>query len=146
MSSKHSNFARVMEMFSDRIVATFSSLWPRSTASIEASRLVNDGYPAGQACDVHFLISFDQAMPDAASTAIRAGGFSVREQNGSSSGFVTARATVRLTAWDLSIAGARLDRIVEDFDGFATVIGAARPATEEAARPVRVASRSVAAV
>lgn len=146
MSSRNSSFARVVALLADSIAATAASLWPRSTASREASRLVNDGYPAKQICDVYFLVSFDGGVPDDAMATMRAAGFVVREQSGAPGGFVTVRARVRLAAYDLSIASARLDRIAEAFDGFSTVIGAARPTNEDAARAVRVPSRSVAAV
>jgi hypothetical protein len=146
MSSNKSSFARVMATLADSIVATAASLWPRSTASLEANRLIGDGYAAKQVCELYFLVSFDGAVPDAALATMRAEGFALREQSGTQGGFVTVRARVRLAAYDLSMAAARLDRIAEAFDGFSTVIGAARPANEDAARPVRVSSRSVAAI
>ena len=146
MLSRKSSFARVIDQLADSAVAAVASLWPRSTASLEANRLIADGYPAGKPADVYYLVSFDEAMPDDAFTALRAAGFAVRETTGPLRGFVTVRARLRLAAYDLSLGGARLDRVVEQFGGFATVIGAARPTNEEAARPVRVPRRSIAAV
>jgi hypothetical protein len=146
MSRKNSSFARVMATLADSIAATAASLWPRSTASIEAHRLIADGYPAKQVCDVYFLVSFDGSVPDGVLATMRSAGFAVREQGGSPGGFVTVRARVRLGAYSLSMAAARLDRIAESFDGFSTVIGAARPTNDDAARAVRVPSRSVAAI
>ena len=162
MYSTSSTLARVIGLLSDSAAATLAALWPRSTASIEANRLVNDGYRAGELCDVHFLVAFDGTIPDSAFIAIRTGGFAVREQNGSLGGFVTVRARVRLRAYDLSITGARLDRIAEAHEAFATMIGAARPtggdaprpasadgtraATDDVPRAVRLVSRSVAAL
>jgi hypothetical protein len=146
MSSRNSSFANLMTTLTDSVVAIAASLWPRSTASLEANRLIADGYPAKQICDVYFLVSFDGTVPDGALAAIRGAGYAIPEQGGSSSGFFTVRARVRLGAYDLSMAGARLDRIAEAFDGFSTVIGAARPASEDATRPVRAPNRSVATV
>ena len=139
-----SSFARVIGLLTDHITATVASLWPRSTAALEARRLVVDGHAGGQACDLYFLVSFEGALPDGALATIRAAQFAVREQDGAASGFVTVRTQVRLAAYDLSLAAARLDRIAAGFDGFATLIGAARPANEDT-RPVRVPGRSVAA-
>lgn len=113
----------------DSIAATIASLWPRSAASLESRRLVGDGYPAGEVCDVHFLVSFDDTMPDDALVAIRAGGFAIRDQGDPIRGFITVRRSVRLGAYELSLAGARLDRIAARFGGFATVICATPPAS-----------------
>lgn len=146
MSSRNSSLARVVAILADSVTATAASLWPRSTASLEANRLIADGYPAKQICDVYFLVSFDSTAPDGALVDMRGAGFAVREQSGALGGFVTVRARVRLAAYELSMAAARLERIAESFDGFSTLIGAARPTNEDAARPVRVASRSVAAI
>lgn len=129
--SRKSSFAQTMILLGDSIVAALASLWPRSAASIEARRLVADGHPAGELADVYYLVSFDESAPEAALAAIRAAGFSVREP-GPSSGFVTVRARMRLRAYDLTMVGAQLDHTVEEFGGFATLIGAARPASEPA--------------
>ncbi len=145
MPSTYSSFARAVALLSDSIFASAAALWPRSTASLEANRLVNDGYPAKEICDLYFLVSFDGGVPDGVLATMRAAGFAVREQSGSPGGFVTVRTRVRLGAYDLSMAAARLDRIARVFDGFSTVIGAARPTNEDAPRPVRVPGRSVTA-
>jgi hypothetical protein len=134
------SFARVMTVFGDSMVATVASLWPRSDAAIEARRLIADGYPKGEPADVYFLVSCDGVVPDELLAAVRAAGFSVREP-AQAGGFATIRMRIRLGAFALTMTGKRLDRMVEPFGGFATLIGAARPANEEAARPVRVASR-----
>ena len=146
MSGKNTSVANTFATLADSITATAASLWPRSIASLETNRLVADGYPAKEVCDVYFLVSFDGAVPDDAVAAMRAVGFAVREQGSVPGGFITVRTRVRLGAYELSMAGARHDRVVAAFDGFATVIGAARPTLEEVARPGRVASRSVAAM
>lgn len=134
------SFMRVMTGLGDCLVATVASLWPRSAAAIEARRLIADGHPAGEPADVYFLVSFDGVVPDAALAAVRAAGFFIREP-AQAGGFVTIRTRIRLGAYDLMMIGKRLDRIVEAFGGFATLIGAARPASDDAARPVRAASR-----
>jgi hypothetical protein len=134
------SLASVMTVLGDSIVATVASLWPRSAAAIEARRLTADGYPRGEPADVYFLLSFDDAVPDDVLAAIRAAGFSVREP-AQTGGFATIRTRIRLGAFDLMMTGKRLDRIVESFGGFATLIGAARPTSEDATRPAAVASR-----
>lgn len=146
MSRKNTSVVNTLATLADSIGATAASLWPRSIASLEANRLVADGYRAKEECDVYFLVSFDDTVPDDAVAAMRAAGFAVRELANPPGGFITVRARVRLGAYELSMAGARLDRVVATFDGFATVIGAARPTSEDATRPVSAASRSVAAV
>jgi hypothetical protein len=134
------SLARIMTVLGDSVVATVASLWPRSAAAIEARRLIADGYPRGKPADVYFLVSFDGAAPDDALAAIRVAGFAIREpaQGG---GFATIRTRISLGAFELMMTGKRLDRIVEFYGGFATLIGAARPTSEDVARPVPVASR-----
>jgi hypothetical protein len=146
MSSNNSSLASVLAELADGIAATLASLWPRSAAALEAGRLVADGYPAGEVCDVHFLVSFDEATPDAALTAIRAGGFAIREQGDPVRGFITVRRQVRLGAYQLSLAGARLDRIAAGFGGFATVICATPPTNDDVARAVVSSRRSISPV
>ena len=134
------SLARIMTVLADSTFAAVASLWPRSAAAIEARRLIADGYPRGKPADVYFLVSFDGAVPDDALSAIRVAGFAIREpaQGGD---FATIRTRIRLGAFELMMTGKRLDRIVESFGGFATLIGAARPSSEDNARPVAMASR-----
>jgi hypothetical protein len=143
MPSSTSGLVGVLAELADSIAATTASLWPRSVASLEVSRLVGDGYPAGEVCDVHFLVSFDERMPEDALVAIRAGGFAIRDQGDPIRGFITVRRRVRLGAYQLSLAGARLDRIAGRFGGFATVICATPPANEDAALAGVVPRRTV---
>ena len=107
--------------------------WPWSAASIEARRIAADGYAAGMVDDVYYLVSFDEAAPEPALAAIRGAGFAVREP-APLSGFVTVKARIRIAAYDLIMAGARLDRIAEEYGAFATLIGAGRATGEEPAR------------
>jgi hypothetical protein len=53
---------------------------------------------------------------------------------------------VRLGAYQLSLAGARLDRIAAGFGGFATVICATPPSNDDATRPVVVSRRGISPV
>jgi len=130
--SSDSSFGGMTALLTDSVAATFAALWPWSAASVEVRRLAADGYPAGERADVFFLISFDAPPPDAALRAVRAAGFMIREP-APVSGFLTVRAPIRLGAYDLMIAGSRLDRLVARYDGFATLIGAARRDDEERA-------------
>ena len=133
-----------MILLADSIAATAASLWPWSAASVEARRIAADGYTAGELADVYYLVSLEDAAPEAALAAIRAAGFSVREP-GPLSGFVTVKVRIHVGAYDLTIAGARLDHIAEQFGAFATLIGAARTSSEEPARPP-VSRRRVVAI
>ena len=131
--STRSNFARGMILLADSISAGIASLWPWSTASVEARRLAHEGYAPGTPADIYYLVSFDDVAPDAALPALRSAGFLVRD-SAAQSGFLTVRARIRLSAFALTIAGARLDRIVEQHDGFATLIGAGTLLSPEGAR------------
>ena len=144
MSSKDS-FRSVMTLLADSVAATAASLWPWSGASIEARRIAADGYPAGKPADVYYLVSFDDAAPEDALAAIRAAGFAVREP-GPLSGFVTVKVRVHVGAYDLTIAGARLEHIAEEFGAFSTLIGAARTTNEEPGRTAAVHSRRAVAI
>jgi len=144
MSSK-SSFRGVMILLADSIAATAASLWPWSAASIEARRIAADGYRAGELADVYYLVSIDGGAPDDALAAIRAAGFAVREP-GPLRGFVTVKARIHIGAYDLTIAGARLEHIAEEFGAFSTLIGAARTGDEEPARAVPARSRQAVAI
>ena len=139
-STDKGSFALGLTLLGDSLAAAVASLWPWSTASVEARRLRLDGHAVGAVTDIYYLVSFDDAVPDAALAAIRGAGFIVRDP-AAPSGFVTVRARIRLGAYDLTIAGTRLERIVESYDGFATLIGAARMSNEEPARAVSPGSR-----
>ena len=142
MSSMNS-FRGVMALLADSVAATAASLWPWSAASIEARRIAADGYAAGEPADVYYLVSIEGAAPETALAAIRAAGFVVREP-APLSGFVTVKVRIHIGAYDLTIAGARLDHIAEQFGAFATLIGAARTTNEEPARAAVPSRRAVA--
>ena len=144
MSSTNS-FRDVVTLLADSVAATAASLWPWSAASIEARRIAADGYAAGEPADVYYLVSFEDAAPETALAAIRAAGFAVREP-GALSGFVTVKVRIHIGAYDLTIAGARLDHIAEQFGAFATLIGAARTTTEEPTRAVPARSHRAVAI
>ena len=134
-----------MTLLGDRITAALTSLWPWSTASVEARRIALDGHAIGTITDVYYLVSFDDPAPDSARAAIRAAGFTVGDP-APQSGFVTVRASIRLGAYDLAIADLRLERIAGAFGGFATLIGAARMTSEETARAEPPRSRHAIAI
>ena len=144
-STSKSSIASGLTLLGDSLAAAAASLWPWSTASVEARRLRLDGHASGAATDIYFLVSFDDAAPDAALAALRGAGFTVRD-SARQSGFVTVRARLRLGAYDLTMASARLERTVEAFGGFSTLIGAARMSSEEPARAAAPGGRRVAAV
>ena len=144
-STSNSSLALGLTLLGDSLAAAIASLWPWSTAAVEARRLRLDGHAAGAITDIYYLLSFDEPVSDAALAAIRRTGFTLREP-ASQSGFVTVRGRIRLGAYDLTIAGTRLDRAVEAFGGFATLIGAAQLPSEEPARALPPSRRRVAAM
>src|SRR5690242_1440137 len=101
------SFAIGLTLLGDTVAAAAASLWPWSTAAVEARRLARDGHATGTITDIYFLVSFEGAAPDAALAAVRAAGFIVRDP-APQSGFVTVRARIRLGAYDLTIVGQRL--------------------------------------
>ena len=111
----------------DRGAALFAAVWPRSMARWEVERLTADGYPAGEPCDVEFSLAFDDGLADVALPAVRHAGFVVDDRAKAERGFVTVRGRVRLRAYDLSRAAARLDRLVAPYGGSAAVIGPSSP-------------------
>jgi hypothetical protein len=143
-SATRSSFASGTTLLTDSIAASLASLWPWSTASVEARRLAHDGHALGTPTDIYYLLSFDDVAPDAALAALRRAGFLVRDPT-PQSGFVTVRARIRLGAFALTITGTRLDRIVEQFDGFATLIGAGTLRSAEEVRAPSGPGRRVAA-
>ena len=144
-STSKSSIASGLTVLGDSIAAAVASIWPWSTASVEARRMRLDGHAGGAITDIYFLLSLDDAAPDAALAAIRGAGFTVRDP-ARQSGFVTVRARLRLGAYDLTVASVRLERAAAAFGGFSTLIGAARMSSDEAARAVPPGSRRVAAI
>ena len=144
-SNDKSGLALGMTLVGDSVAAVLAALWPWSTSSVEARRLALEGYATGAVADIYYLVSFEEAIPDVALAAIRGAGFTVRDP-APKSGFLTVRAQIRLGAFALTIAGARLGRVVEQFGGFATLIGAAHMTSDESPRAVPRSSRRVAAI
>ena len=143
--SSTSSFRSAMILLADSIAATASSLWPWSAASVEARRIAADGHAAGELADIYYLVSFDDGASESALAAIRAAGFTVREP-GPLSGFLTVKARIHIAPYDLTIAGARLDHIAEQFGAFATLIGAARTSNDEPTRAVPARSHRAVAI
>ena len=125
MSKLTTRIAAAAAETTDAVVALVEAAWPRSMTSREIERLTLDGYPKGDSCDVFFLVSFEAPDWECALDALHAAGFVVRDANVGLGAFVTVRTRVRLRAFDLSLAGARLERIVAPHGAFATLIGPA---------------------
>lgn len=136
MSKLTTRIAAAAAETTDAVVALVEAAWPRSMTSREIERLTLDGYPKGDRCDVYFLVSFDAPDWERALDALQAAGFVVRDANVGVGAFVTVRTRVRLRAFELSLAGARLDRVVARYGAFATLIGPAI-ACRSAAKAVR---------
>lgn len=133
----------------DRGAALLSAVWPRSMAKWEVERLERDGYRVGELCDVDFSLAFDggaydRGVADVALPAVKRAGFSVGDRARAERGFVTVRRRVRLRAYDLSRAAARLNRLVAPYGGSAAVIGPTAPPSPATA-PVQLADRAPAA-
>ena len=129
----------------DRGVALFSAVWPRSMAKFEVERLAADGYAPGAECDVDFAIEFDDAAADAAIRAVRGAGFTLVDNAKVAKGRAGVRARVRLRAYDLSRAEARLGRALAPYGGSATVIGPSAPPATAAPRADGPAAHPVSA-
>lgn len=125
MSKLSSRITAVARETTDAIIALVEAAWPRSMTSREIERLTLDGYPAGRHCDVYFLLSFDTADWESALDDLHAEGFMVRDTSASVGAFVTVKTRIRLNAFALSLAGARLDRVAARHAGIATLIGPA---------------------
>jgi hypothetical protein len=126
-------------LVADTVQATFAAVWPRSAARHEIDRLREEGHLAGEACEMAFSLSFDDAQRATdASALVRRAGFAL-DLAEAKSGFLTARMQVRLTPWELARAVARLERVARSRGGFVAVVG---PTHAPAAAPVRAPSRS----
>lgn len=104
--------------------AVLSAAWPRSLASREMERLVDDGYVVGAVYQVDFALAVEPG--DRAELALSAAaleGFHALERTPDAHGFITVRAPVRLRAYDLVRAASRLNRAVERYGAYAEVIG-----------------------
>jgi hypothetical protein len=117
----------------DAATAVLSAAWPRSLAAREVHRLADDGYAVGEVCDVDFSVSLDAPeFIEMALAAVYLQGFVVLDRTQADRGFATVRGTVRLRAYDLVLATSRLNRAVERYGGFGTVIGpAVAPSRED---------------
>jgi hypothetical protein len=111
--------------------AALAAAWPRSLAAREVGRLTEDGYTAGEVCNVDFALALDRPeLADMALSAAALAGFTPLDRTPDAHGFVTMRAPVRLRAYDLVRAASRLNRAVKRYGGFAEVIGPERRAPE----------------
>ena len=124
MATLGTRLAAIAADTTDTIIALVEAAWPRSMTSREVDRLAQDGYRAGSVCELYYLLSFDMPDWEPVLGELQRAGFTVRE-GGSLGPFVTVKTPVRLRAFELSLASARLDRIVAPYGGFATVIGPA---------------------
>ena len=110
----------------DAATAVLSAAWPRSLAAREVHRLADDGYAVGEVCDVDFSLALDAPESiEMALAAVYLQGFVVLDRTQADRGFATVRGAVRLRAYDLVRATSRLNRAVERYGGFGTVIGPA---------------------
>lgn len=117
----------------DAATAVLSAAWPRSLAAREVHRLADDGYAVGEVCDVDFSLSLDAPeFIEMALAAVYLQGFVVLDRTQADRGFATVRGSVRLRAYDLVLATSRLNRAVERYGGFGTVIGPAMSPPPEA--------------
>ncbi|HEX8849777.1 MAG TPA: hypothetical protein VF761_09630 [Gemmatimonadaceae bacterium] len=114
----------------DTVVALVEAAWPRSLSSREIDRLASEGYETGSVHEMYFLLSFETPGWEHLLGPLQRAGFVVGD-GGPLGPFLTVKAPVRLRAFELSLASARLDRMVARYGGFSTLIGpAATRATE----------------
>ena len=128
------SFFSAAALVADTVLATFAAAWPRSEVRHEIDRLREEGHLAGEACEMAFSVSFaDAATAADASARVRRAGYAL-DLGALDRGFVTARAQVRLTPWELARSVARLERMARSHGGFVAIIG---PTHGPAAAPVR---------
>jgi hypothetical protein len=119
--------ATVAARVADLARGSISAVWPRGAVSYEMSRLLEEGYTSGERCDVAFSVYFvDPAMAAAAAQAVRAARYVV-DTTQSARGFITVHENLQLRAFDLGLALARLERIVDGYEGFVALIGPTHP-------------------
>ena len=125
-------FSSAAARVADLARGTISAMWPRGAVSYEMSRLLEEGYTSGERCDVAFSVYFaDPAMAAAAAQAVRAARYAV-DTTQSSRGFITVQEQLQLRALDLGLAIARLERIVDGYEGFVALIGPTHPSPRAA--------------
>ena len=128
------SFFSAAALVADTVQASLAAAWPRSAVRHEIDRLREEGHLAGEACEMAFSVSFDDAATAAdASALVRRAGFAL-DLAGLERGFLTARTQVRLTPWELARAVARLERVARARGGFVAEVG---PTHGPAAAPVR---------
>jgi hypothetical protein len=103
--------------------ATLLAAWPKSGASYEVARLVEEGYAKGEPCDLAFSVSLaDPSRASDAAASARVAGYSV-DTSQLSRGFITVQTGVELRTFDIAQAVARLERLMGAYEGFVAVIG-----------------------
>ncbi|NUO63306.1 MAG: hypothetical protein HOQ11_15385 [Gemmatimonadaceae bacterium] len=140
MPTLASRIAALAANTTDTIVALAEAAWPRSMSSREIDRLASDGYEAGSVHEMYFLLSFERPGWERMLGELQRAGFVVRD-GGPLGPFVTVRTAVRLRAFELSLVGNRLDRMLAKYDGFSTLIG---PAAARTVQPQPLERRLVA--
>ena len=106
----------------DAAAGAWSSVWPRTVAAREVRRLAQEGHAVGAFHEIQFAVSFDEGDSDAALAAMHVSGFTTRERT-RDGGCCIVVARIPLTAWDLHVTTARLQRLVAPHSGFAALIG-----------------------
>ena len=117
--------AGVLAPLVDACAGALSALWPRSVTGREASRLARDGHAIGAFHEVMFAVSFDESPSDAAIEAVRAAGFTLRDESGALSQW-TVLARMPLSPYHLHVTSASLGRVLASYGGFAVLIGPVR--------------------
>lgn len=106
----------------DCAIGMLSSVWPRSMARREVSRLSRAGYTLGTRQDFQFSLSLEHGRAEAALRAVEAAGF--RQDRAVTTGpHYTVNVSMPLTAYRLHITTSKLQRLLAPFGGFAVAIG-----------------------
>lgn len=118
--------------------AALLAAWPKSGASYEVARLVEQGYEKGEACDMAFSVALaDPSRASDAAASARVAGYTV-DTTQLSRGFITVQTSVEIRTFDIAKAIARLERLVGPYDGFVAVIGPVQAPRSGVRVPVQV--------
>ena len=113
--------------FVDIARATLHAAWPKSDASYEVSRLVEEGYEKGESCDIAFSVSLaDPSLAGDAAASARVAGYTV-DASQAARGFITVQTPIALRTFGLAKVISHLERVVAPHGGFVALIGPTRP-------------------
>src|SRR5687767_14284645 len=95
-------------------IGMLSTVWPRSVAGREVSRLAREGYRIGVPHEFEFSLSFESEHAGAALAAVEAAGFGKGDRVPANR-HCTIRVPMPLSAYHLHVTTSRLQRLVAPY-------------------------------